>query len=119
MAKNTINLNGSRFKKDLKKSERWIKYNLSRKALREMKKNTPIDSGNARRKTRKELDFDGFELIADYKYSGVIDRGLYPSPPKKGTGKTRSGYSTQAPEGLIKPTMEYIRKQIDRFLRRL
>lgn len=31
----------------------------------------------------------------------VLEYGLYPNPPKKGTGKTINGYSTQAVGGMV------------------
>lgn len=37
-------------------------------------------------------------------YIRVLEYGLYPNPPKKGTGKTIGGYSTQAPAGMVRVT---------------
>jgi hypothetical protein len=34
-------------------------------------------------------------------YGGVIERGGYPNPPKKGRGRTINGFSTQAPQGVV------------------
>lgn len=31
----------------------------------------------------------------------VIEFGGYPNPPKKGTGRTINGFSTQAPQGVV------------------
>ena len=54
---------------------------------------TPIRSGNARRNTKLK---GKKEIIADYPYAERLDQG----------------YSKQSPEGMIKPTEQYI---IERF----
>lgn len=38
-------------------------------------------------------------------YIGKLEDGGYPNPPKKGTGKTVGGFSTQAPEGMVRVTL--------------
>jgi hypothetical protein len=38
-------------------------------------------------------------------YANVVEYGLYPNPPKKATGKTAGGYSTQSPQGMISPNI--------------
>lgn len=35
----------------------------------------------------------------------VLEYGLYPNPPKHGTGKTVNGFSTQAPAGMVRTTI--------------
>lgn len=35
-------------------------------------------------------------------YIRMLEFGLYPNPPKKTTGKTVNGYSTQAPQGMMR-----------------
>jgi hypothetical protein len=55
-------------------------------------KETPVRSGNARRKTKLKKNV----INADYPYAQRLDEG----------------YSKQSPEGMVKPTEEYI---IDRF----
>jgi len=107
-------LRSRRFTKVTKNAERYIKNNLPTDTLKEFKKNTPKDTGNAKRNTIKKRTFKGFEIIGQYKYSGVLDEGKYPNPPKKGTGKTRNGYSTQAPKGMVKPTREWLIKTLKR-----
>jgi len=37
-------------------------------------------------------------------YIRVLEYGLFPNPPKHGAGKTVDGYSTQAPQGMIRIT---------------
>jgi hypothetical protein len=107
------------FKKDLKKVRKYLDGRFPREVLGDFKDNTPKDRGNARRKTKLKNRFNGKEIIADYPYSEVIDKGKYPNPPKGGTGKTRSGYSTQAPKGIVEPTLKQARDRFNRFLRRL
>lgn len=57
------------------------------------KKTTPIDSGNARKRTKKE---GADTIFADYPYAQRLDKG----------------YSRQAPDGMSKPMFEEIRKYI-------
>lgn len=45
-----------------------------------------------------------FYLINNLPYAPVVEYGLYPNPPKGGAGKTSGGYSTQAPEGMVRVT---------------
>jgi len=35
-------------------------------------------------------------------YIVVLEYGLFPDPPKHGTGKTVGGYSTQSPNGMVR-----------------
>lgn len=53
---------------------------------------TPIRTGNARRKTRLQ----GKTIKADYPYAKRLDEG----------------WSRQSPEGMSKPTIEYIKDMI-------
>lgn len=62
-------------------------------------KNTPVAEGNARRNTR----VSDTEIRADYPYAGRLDEG----------------YSRQAPDGISKPSLEYLEKQIDSAVRKL
>jgi len=39
-------------------------------------------------------------LVNNLPYAPVIEYGLYPNPPKRPTGKTENGFSTQAPAGM-------------------
>lgn len=54
---------------------------------------TPIRSGNARQNT----NLQGNRIFADYPYAERLDQG----------------YSKQAPEGMTKPTEEFIKKLVD------
>lgn len=54
-----------------------------------LRKNTPIQKGNARRKTVLRAD----KILSNYGYAGKLD----------------DGFSKQAPEGFTKPTIEHMR----------
>ena len=65
---------------------------LAKLAYQEWIKNTARRSGNAQRKTRLDRD----TIHADYAYAQRLDQG----------------WSTLKPEGMSKPTIEFIRKYI-------
>lgn len=46
-----------------------------------------------------------FMLFNNLPYIRHLEYGLYPNPPKKPTGKTVNGYSTQAPQGMLRLTL--------------
>lgn len=72
---------------------------LPKEALTEFVKNTPIRSGNARRNTKLE----GKDVIrAKYPYAKRLDEG----------------YSKQSPEGMVKPTQEFIEKRLKEIAKR-
>lgn len=75
--------------------------NISNEAYKKFREVTPIRSGNAKRKTRLE----GTTISADYSYAGVLDKGRHM------TNRGMRG-SDQAPEGMSKPTLEYIREYV-------
>ena len=115
MAKITFIVNDKLFRKQMRTIENYANNKMPRIALKEYKKNTPKDSGNARRRTRRRNN----EIIGDYSYAGVLDDGLFPNPPKAGTGKTTNGYSTQAKQGMAKPTIKELTKMFNAFVRRV
>ena len=65
----------------------------------EFRANTPIRSGNARRNTKLKKN----QIVADYPYSQRLEEG----------------WSKQAPDGITKPTLEWIYKEVDRRLKGL
>lgn len=67
---------------------------LAQKAYRFFVSKTPEDTGNAKRKTT----ISGNIINAQYPYAGRLDQG----------------YSKQAPQGMTKPTEEYIKNHIER-----
>lgn len=115
-------INAKRFRKDLKRAEKYFntRSRFPKRVLEEAKKNTPRQTGYAKRNTELKKVSEGYEIIGDYPYSGVIDKGLYGKPPGSANGpKTQKGYSKQAPEGIVKPTLEKARELAFRFLRKL
>lgn len=66
--------------------------NILPKAYQFFLKTTPIDTGNARRNTYQK----GNRIEADYDYAIPLDRG----------------WSRQAPRGMTKPTMDYVRSLV-------
>jgi len=55
--------------------------------------NTPVASGNAQRKTKKQGEDT---IVADYPYAQRLERG----------------YSKQSPDGMTKPTIQAVRKYL-------
>ena len=77
-------------------------------AGRVFKSSTPVaakNGGNARRRTTSTKT----EIRADYPYAGVLDAG-------RGFRDGQMRGSEQAPEGMTKPTLEYIEQEIQRRL---
>lgn len=87
---------------------------------------TPVDSGALRRSWTvalngfpssyngdqtiiNQIKFGDVIVIATNKpYAPMLEYGLYPSPPKKPTGKTKNGYSVQAPKGMVRITVQEV-----------
>lgn len=113
-----MKINDKIYRKKVKKLEKYVARRLPDASLKEFKANTPIDKGNARRNTTLRKRPNQFIIKGDYDYSGVLDRGLFPDPPSAGTGKTRGGYSTQAPKGMIEPTLKFIEDAVRKFIKR-
>ena len=65
---------------------------LPPKAHKFFRRTTPIDTGNARRKT----SLDGNTIRADYPYANRLNEG----------------YSRQAKRGMTQPTIAYIRREL-------
>tara|TARA_R100000353_G_C6508522_1_gene196027 strand:+ start:2052 stop:2339 length:288 start_codon:yes stop_codon:yes gene_type:complete len=63
------------------------------------KRITPIDKGNARRRTSTS----GTTINANYGYAARLDEG----------------WSRQAPEGMSDPTIDFIEKELDKQIKRL
>ena len=71
---------------------------LPAEAHQVFKQETPIKTGNARKRTRLQ----GEVIKADYNYATELD----------------AGKSRQAPEGMSKPTEEYITKRVKAIMRK-
>jgi hypothetical protein len=85
--KTKLRLKVSRISPRLNRVQRNLQP-IAKKAYDFFKKETPIRSGNARRKTRLQ----GQTIKADYPYAKRLD----------------NGWSKQAPEGMSDPTINYI-----------
>ena len=71
--------------------------NLPNEAFVQFVKDTPIRSGNARRKTK----LIGNKIVAGYNYAKKLDEG----------------FSKQAPDGMTAPTEDFIKKRIAQILK--
>lgn len=59
---------------------------------------------NEAQKTLSQFELgDIFFFTNNLPYARVVEFGLYPNPPKKGTGKTVGGFSKLAPQGMVRP----------------
>ena len=97
MSKATIKIN----KQDLRGLNQDIDKAIDRSAkdtYKFFKQTTPIDSGNARRKTRFKDTPTQKIINADYPYADRLDKG----------------WSKQAPKGMIEPSIEYFEQQLSR-----
>lgn len=80
--------------------------NLPKELEKKMIDLTPIDTGNARKKTR----LVNKRIQAAYAYAKVLDRGRH---------MTRRGMrgSNQAPQGMTRPLREWYKQRIRQLLR--
>jgi len=69
---------------------------VPQRAHKEFVKNTPVRSGNARRRTRLKGD----TIKASYPYATRLD----------------DGYSSQARNGMTEPTVKYIQKIVKKIM---
>lgn len=68
--------------------------NLAKMAYEHFRKITPIDTGNARSKTKLSNN----SILAQYPYAVRLD----------------TGWSKQAPDGMSQPTIDYLRAEIEK-----
>lgn len=80
----------------LLENARKIRQTLPKETLQEWIKNTPRDTGNARRKTK----LSGNQIQANYQYAVPLDQGK----------------SKQAPRGMDKPTWEWFQRRVRKIL---
>ena len=71
---------------------------LPKLAFKEFVKNTPVRKGNARKNTKLQ----GNTIVANYPYARRLDEG----------------YSKQSPDGMTKPTEEYVKNTVDKMMRK-
>ena len=79
---------------------------LPKEAYQEFVKITPVRTGNAKRNTQ----LSGKSIHADYQYAQVLDKGRHM------TNRGMRG-SEQAPRGMTKPTVEFIKKRVGQIVR--
>ena len=79
---------------------------LPQEAYQVFKDNTPVKTGNAKSKTKRR----GNTISADYQYAGVLDKGRHM------TNRGMRG-SDQAPQGMTKPTLDFIKKRVTQIVR--
>jgi hypothetical protein len=79
---------------------------VPQEAYKEFVKNTPVKTGNARRNTKLKGD----TIEANYQYAQVLDKGRH---------MTRRGMrgSEQAPQGMTKPTEDFIKKRVSQIIK--
>ena len=79
---------------------------LAKQAFTVFKKNTPINTGNARSSTTLQ----GNEIHASYPYAAVLDKGRHM------TSRGARG-SYQAPKGMTEPTIKFIQDTLNKELK--
>jgi hypothetical protein len=67
-------------------------------ALKTWVANTPVRTGNARRRTR----LTGQTIRADYAYAVPLDQG----------------WSRQSPQGMVRPTLRWLQRTLRRLMRK-
>lgn len=73
---------------------------------------TPVDSGEARRSWAiSKAGHAHYKVVNPTQYIKVLEYGLYPNPPKGGKGKTVNGFSTQAPRGMVRISIEEVKNE--------
>lgn len=92
-----LRLRSNKITPDLRKKVNAL-AKVPKEAYDVFKKTTPIKTGNARRRTRLQ----GETIKADYPYATELD----------------DGKSRQAPEGMVKPTEEFITKRVKAIMRK-
>lgn len=73
-----------------------LQKELPKAAHKFFRKITPIDTGNARRKTKRR----GHIIVANYKYAEALDKG----------------HSKQARHGMTGPTTKYLNKLVKKVI---
>lgn len=95
----TIKIESDRLSPDAKQRARQLEK-IAKLAHKKWVEVTPKRSGNAKRKT-KLVNRD--TIHADYPYAKKLDEG----------------YSKQAPQGMLDPTVKYLKKELDKIFRKI
>jgi hypothetical protein len=101
----SVTLKVNKMSASLKRIQRKLDK-VPQEAYKEFVKNTPVKTGNARRNTRLK----GNTIEAKYQYAQVLDKGRHM------TNRGMRG-SEQAPQGMSKPTQEFIQKRITQIIK--
>lgn len=119
-----------RFTKQVKAKEDAIIRKAGLMVLNGVQKRTPVDTGQLRASWTASVNqlpanyggntqsihdatFGDTIFIATNKpYAIDLEYGLYPQPSK--TGKTTNGYSIQAPQGMVRITVEEVKAKLKR-----
>ena len=101
----SVTLTVNKMSASLKRIQRKLDK-VPQEAYKEFVKNTPVKTGNARRNTRLK----GNTIEAKYQYAQVLDKGRHM------TNRGMRG-SEQAPQGMSKPTQEFIQKRITQIIK--
>jgi len=83
-----------------------VKQNVMPQVYNFFKDHTPIKTGNARDHTKLDSNF---KIQADYQYAAVLDAG-------RGQRDGQMRGSTQAPEGMTKPTKKEANKLVKQYI---
>ena len=86
----------NRFSPEAKRIQKELNE-LHTDSLNEFKRLTPIDTGNARNRTR----LSGKSIFAEYPYAERLD----------------NGYSKQAPKGMTEPFRKWLEQRIQRIFK--
>ena len=80
--------------------------------LSKVQMKSPVDTGAFRQAwtVTEESPFH-FVVSNDKPYALVLEYGLYPQNPVKGSGKTQNGYSIQAPKGFARISIEEVKNE--------
>lgn len=94
----SIKFDMSGLSKKIKKASH-LKDEVIKPAYEYFKDETPIRTGNARRKTKLKKS----KIKADYPYAQKLDEG----------------WSKQSPDGMTKPTEKYLEELVTKFIKRI
>ena len=100
----SVTLNVNTITTSLKRIQKKLN-NVPKEAYQEFVKNTPVKTDNAKRNTKLK----GKTIQANYAYAQVLDKGRHM------TNRGMRG-SDQAPQGMSKPTEEFIKQRIAQIL---
>jgi len=92
----------SKLKKKMKKVNQYL-TDLPRQMYDEFVDNTPVKTGNARKNTHLRKT----AIEADYGYAVRLEGA-------RGKFGTRKGWSSQAPNGMLEPTVKEIKQRLRR-----